>query len=109
MRVEAPPQSPATRADVFSSPVTPRAPSPFATKHSPRKHLPKGQLPPPPPLPLPPPPPLSHPPPAREQIQLPPPHPLREQLQLAFPFYLFYNPCKEIDDGRRRAYKVWKT
>ncbi|RZC49260.1 hypothetical protein C5167_017687 [Papaver somniferum] len=85
MRVEAPPQSPATRAAVSSSPVTPQAPSPFATKHSPRQHLPKGQLPPPPPLPLPPPPPLSHPPPAREQLPLPPPPPLREQLQLPPP------------------------
>ncbi|KAI3978480.1 hypothetical protein MKX01_015655 [Papaver californicum] len=78
MKVEAPPQSPATRAAVSSSPGIPQAPSPFETKHSPRQHLPKVQLPPPPPLPLPPPPPLSHPPPAREQLQLqlPPPPPL---------------------------------
>ncbi|KAI3881988.1 hypothetical protein MKW92_024278 [Papaver armeniacum] len=87
MRVEAPPQSQSTRAAVSSSPVTPQAPSPFVTKHSPRQHLPKGQLPPPPPLPLPPPPPLSHPPPARERLQLPPPPPppLREQHQLPPP------------------------
>ncbi|KAI3930639.1 hypothetical protein MKX01_037085 [Papaver californicum] len=78
MKVEAPPQSPATRAAVSSSPGIPQAPSHSETKHSPRQHLPKGQLPPPPPppLPLPPPPPLSQPPPAREQLPPPPPLPV---------------------------------
>ncbi|CAK7334511.1 unnamed protein product [Dovyalis caffra] len=74
MRVDAPPQSPAT-------PVTPSAATPapptLQPQPSPRQQVSRQQLPPPPSLP--PPPPLSNPPHTRERVDLPPPPPLPEK------------------------------
>uniref|UniRef100_A0A2P2MTG2 SAP domain-containing protein n=1 Tax=Rhizophora mucronata TaxID=61149 RepID=A0A2P2MTG2_RHIMU len=72
MRLEAPPQSPATPVTRAAAATPALQPQPSPTKHVSRQHLP-------PETPLPPPPPLSSPPLAKERLPHPPPPPLPEK------------------------------